>query len=632
MTLVGFFHLTFTYPLGFSPSTGDGDVWSVSQIAVAVMTRRCASQRLASLLSLVLPCSLPWAAAASGTVSQFHISPDTALPRPFGVPLDSHRFNAQSEAQVPTQLPATLEHVLDAMDVMQREYFEVFTGTWPSAIDWTAAVIGTHISATLSSLVSSMSYSPTAEVCNNVLAWENIFDRYFAHTSIFYFGENAFGLRNQAYDDMLWVVLGWLENVKFIRLQENRSKSARIINARDTTSSPSWHGSEFIASAAHRARIFYDLASTGWDTTLCQGGMIWNPHMEPYKNAITNELFISASIAMYLYFPGDSIDYPYMTEGQEPADILERKRPRNPKHLSSAITAYDWLQYSHMEAQSGLYADGFHIRGWRRFRNGTINPGTGNCDSLNHMVYTYNQGVILSGLRGLWIATGNSSYLEDGHRLVRRVMNATGWQSYDDSWHGLGRNGILEEFCDHTGRCSQDGQTFKGIFFHHLAEFCRPLWPSEEEVLPMGKVGGEPDNDYQLHQFRCAGYGLWIIRNAQAALMTRDEKGRFGMWWGRAYPDTSSWDIKKEKLSTDAVDYRNMGPRLGKSNESSWKDVYGEDRSKTLRAPDHTPEQDPGLLKDMNGRGRGRTVETQSGGLAVLRALWQWENLAGGNT
>ena len=31
---------------------------------------------------------------------------------------------------------------------------------------------------------------------------------------------------------------------------------------------------------------------------------------------------------------------------------------------------------------------------------------------------------------------------------------------------------------------------------------------------------------------------------------------------------------------------------------------------------------------DLNDRGRGRTVETQSGGLAVLRAMWEFSRLA----
>ena len=35
--------------------------------------------------------------------------------------------------------------------------------------------------------------------------------------------------------------------------------------------------------------------------------------------------------------------------------------------------------------------------------------------------------------------------------------------------------------------------------------------------------------------------------------------------------------------------------------------------------------------QDSNTRGRGRTVETQSGGLAVVRALYRWEMWYGGS-
>ena len=37
----------------------------------------------------------------------------------------------------------------------------------------------------------------------------------------------------------------------------------------------------------------------------------------------------------------------------------------------------------------------------------------------------------------------------------------------------------------------------------------------------------------------------------------------------------------------------------------------------TLAADEHPRQQ------DLNDRGRGRTVETQSGGIAVLRAIWK---------
>ena len=79
--------------------------------------------------------------------------------------------------------------------------------------------------------------------------------------------------------------------------------------------------------------------------------------------------------------------------------------------------------------QSGLYQDGSHVQGLHKYPNGTVKPGTGKCDDLSSMVYTYNQSVIMSASRGLWLATGARSYLEEGHVLVESVIRATGCQT-----------------------------------------------------------------------------------------------------------------------------------------------------------------------------------------------------------
>ena len=491
--------------------------------------------------------------------------------------------------------PVVLRDMLRALEVMQDSYFDIFTGTWPDAIDWTAAVMGTHVSATLASIVSSLDASSTSS-CSDMLSWQNIIDRYYSHTTIFYFGENAFGLRNQAYDDMLWVVLGWIENLKFAEMYTLKNWDL-ILSGRHAGSGSGWHGLQISPMAAHRARIFYDLASVGWDKSLCGGGMTWNPYLTPYKNAITNELFAAASIAMYLYHPGDNNTSPYLTQ--------ERKgfsKPHDPLYLENAIKSYKWLMESQMRSgRSGLYQDGFHVSGWHQFPNGTVNPGTGKCDELNRMVYTYNQGVVLSASRGLWLATGARSYLDDGHALVESVIRATGWPNSRRTWSGLGRAGVLEEFCDHRGWCSQDGQTFKGIFFHHLSEFCRPLWPQDEAFIATDK-GASFDRDvYRYHLARCAAYEKWVVHNADAASATRDSEGHFGMWWTFENPDAGTMiEIEKNTtLPAGADDHLN--PRAG-----PW--------------PINTIN-----TTDRNDRGRGRTVETQSGGLAVLRARWNWQ-------
>lgn len=519
-------------------------------------------------------------------------------------------------AKPATSLPSTLQALLGAVEVMQDRYFEIFTGGWPTSIDWTGAVLGTHVSATLSSVVSSIEYSSKA--CSEVLAWENIVDKYFAHTSVFYFGQNDFALRNEAYDDMLWVVLGWLENIKFMHVRSDTYWQAGVAGVFEK----SWHGMQFSASSAHRARIFYDLATDGWDESLCHGGMNWNPQLTPYKNAITNQLFISSSVAMFLYFPGDNNRSPFLSSSTGQVDVREY---HDSVHLVAAVNAYKWLDEARMQNSNGLYADGYHVRGWRKYPNGTIDPGTGECDELNQMVYTYNQGVILTADRGLWIALQNTTFLKHGHRLINDVIKATGWQTHDDDgWHGLGRDGVLEEYCDHNGDCSQDGQSFKGIFFHHLADFCRPLWSMEESFIQTEMDGHFDRAAYRYHQLQCVGYGAWVAHNAHAALVTRDNEGRFGMWWGRQYPDIESQTVREQPLGADEVDYRNAG--IPDRVDDNWSLKGDEHRRWTEMRRSPRQGRDEGVM-DVNDRGRGRTVETQSSGLAVLRALWQWETL-----
>ncbi|KAK5325244.1 hypothetical protein LTR70_002624 [Exophiala xenobiotica] len=488
------------------------------------------------------------------------------------------------------EVSQALQDVLDGLETMQETYFDTFAGTWAGAIDWTAAVMGTHITTTLSGVVEGLDLR-FEEACTDILRWENLINQYYTQTAFFYFGENAFGLRNQAFDDMLWVVLGWLESTKFADMYARRHADG------DEFEYSGWHGLQLSPMAAHRARVFYELAAVGWDDSLCGGGMTWNPSLAPYKNAITNELFTAASISMYLYFPGDNNSAPFLSAQDRFYNA------HDPIYLENAVKSYKWLKDSRMCNTIGLYQDGFHVTGWQRFPNGTINPGTGHCDELNTMVYTYNQGVLLTANRGLWLATGARSYLDDGHNLVSSVIRATGWPNEDRHWHGLGRGGVIEEYCDHGLYCSQDGQTFKGIFFTHMTEFCRPLRPYERESICEITPTLFDEEGYQYHLARCAAYAKWVEHNADAALATKNEDGLFGMWWSVPFKSNNpaEWEglANGQPLPDGAVDHLNP---------------VSYSRSAV----------DDG---DLNDRGRGRTVETQGSALAALRAKWMWQAL-----
>lgn len=417
------------------------------------------------------------------------------------------------------------------------------------------------------------------------------------------------------------MVLGWLESVKFIR-----SHSRRHYCPIDSACSPHstvkpWQGAQFIEAFSHRARLFYEIGSGGWDESLCGGGMTWNPYLTPYKNAITNELFISASIGMYLYFNGDNNTSPFLY-GEALDANYDALQPHDRAHLTAAVKGYDWLKNSGMQNHLGLYVDGFHITNWRH--------GGTKCDIRNEMVFTYNQGVILSGLRGLWEGTGNTTYLTDAHQLVRDVISATGWSLSSQKpssrrWSGLGRNGNMEERCDASGRCSQDTQTFKGIFFHHLTLLCEPL-----PLVPMvsGKTFAASKVLARLHGQSCKEYTTWVAHNARAAVGTTDEEGRFGTWWGANSDRAERGEVEMPPLEEGAVDYRSnhavLATSLWTGNDGNQKvspGLHGHGIACSRSEYDNPPSSFS--TRDLNDRGRGRTVETQSGGIAVLRALWE---------
>ena len=549
--------------------------------------------------------------------------------------------------------------MLDSLNALQEEFYTCAIGAWPEAIDWTAEVMASQVSGTLFAISDSGSENASTE-STEVRKHENLINRYFTHLTSFYFGEDAFGLRTQAYDDMLWVVLNWLEGIKFVNMHSNLYYGSQPSKNQRSSEGSSWYARQFIPQFAHRARLFYNLASRGWDTTLCGGGMVWNSRLAPYKNAITNELFIAASIWMYLYFPGDDNASPFeladLARGEAQAETVDTPaKAHDSRYLSNAIAGYDWLKSSGMRNSEGLYADGFHVTGWRGGRHPS--NGTKKCDLRQEEVYTYNQGVVLSGLRGLWEATGNRTYLEDGHELIRVVISASGWAHRDNprrkwDWAGLGRGGVLEEACDWSGMCNQDGQTFKGIFFWHFSSFCAPLPTSEDDSdgwFGRDRPWLSDKTTRALHRQSCEVYEAWVKRNAEAAWVTKDQDGLMGAWWGRpARPEADEYkraQALRGPLSQD--DYKNKGVPFDEiwqiSIEAEDRKDEHEDRraasndrwahqsgfpeltefphrhDKRRRAPSS---QNPHTT-DLNDRGRGRTVETQSGGVAVLRAAWK---------
>ena len=142
---------------------------------------------------------------------------------------------------------AALSRYETAVSTLQTRFFNSTSGTWPSGIDWTRAVLGTHLAASTSTLTKP----------NVVLA-----NAFFDELVLFFHGQDVASLETQAYDDILWVSLNWLEAVQAI----DHRLSLGV-----------YYGSQWRQAFADRAKEFWELGNRGWDENLCDGGMVWSP-------------------------------------------------------------------------------------------------------------------------------------------------------------------------------------------------------------------------------------------------------------------------------------------------------------------------------------------------------------------
>lgn len=162
--------------------------------------------------------------------------------------------------------------------------------------------------------------------------------------------------------------------------------------------------------------IFNDMKQ-GWDST-CGGGLWWKkPKQEKYKNAITNELFLSVATKLHLRTPGDKGSGSY---------------------LDWANREWNWFKNSGLINSNNLINDGLDI----------------SCQNNGQTTWTYNQGVILGGLVDLSKSTNDPSLLIQAQAIA------------DSAVHSLAHDGILQEPC--KPNCGADGAQFKGIFIRNL--------------------------------------------------------------------------------------------------------------------------------------------------------------------
>ncbi|WP_058189043.1 glycoside hydrolase family 76 protein [Terracidiphilus gabretensis] len=199
------------------------------------------------------------------------------------------------------------------------------------------------------------------------------------------------GFLNDYYDDEGWWALAW-------------------IDVYDITRDPRYlHMS---------ASIFEDMAK-GWDTN-CSGGIWWSKERK-YKNAISNELFLS--VAAHLL-------------------TREKNKKLQAHYLDWANREWEWFSHTGMINSDHLINDGLDAQ----------------CANNHRTTWSYNQGVILGGLSELYTRTHDSSLLAQASSIVAATLTSPIL---------VDAHGILHDPCEPN--CGGDGTQFKGIFARNLA-------------------------------------------------------------------------------------------------------------------------------------------------------------------
>ena len=142
---------------------------------------------------------------------------------------------------------------------------------------------------------------------------------------------------------------------------------------------------------------------------------------------------------------------------------------------------------------------------------------------------------------------------------------------------------------------------------HHLTAFCKPFPPTM--ALSVATV--------RTHAAACARYLEFVKRCAASALLTRNGQGVMGSWWGVPAGLASSPDQHHDTRPPGTRDVANTC-------------VYSVDARRCEIAQRRLAGR-TAVAGDLNDRGRGRTVESHSGGLAALRAVLELERSGGGS-
>jgi predicted alpha-1,6-mannanase (GH76 family) len=207
------------------------------------------------------------------------------------------------------------------------------------------------------------------------------------------------------------------------------------------------------------ARTIFARNENGWDSS-CGGGLWWS-EAKKYKNAITNELFLTLAALLH-----------------------QRSPDSHGSYWAWALREWEWLSSSGLIGASGLVNDGL----------------TSACKNNGGTTWTYNQGVILGGLAALYQISGDRAYLAQGESIADAALKELAGPP------SAGQPGILAEPTEHaTAIRDRDRPQFKGIFVRYLYDFylqsCRPAYSAFilANASSIWKNARNAKNEFGLH-------------------------------------------------------------------------------------------------------------------------------------
>ena len=218
------------------------------------------------------------------------------------------------------------------------------------------------------------------------------------------------------------------------------------------------------------AAIFDYLVQHSWDEKVCGGGCWWSS-AAVYKNSVTNQLFFTLSARLQIH-----------------AAVLVRLGavPTNTYLLGWARKAWAWLSTGGgaplLNKAVGLYSDGLTKDGRCRSNGDPADPFDGDVGAI----WSYNQGVVMSGLAALGALTNDSALLTNADNLFVSVVAHMTSPELEHGGGGGGGGGVnsssssgaahvlVERSCngskvEHRGTgCDENQVMFKGAFMRHL--------------------------------------------------------------------------------------------------------------------------------------------------------------------